>query len=131
MSQDDREMIHPSGPSILPGSALYLLNSNDLLINFTVSTPESESGLCLLTVCAVRHRLCHTVPTEHCRFASLTRSYPSVVSIILRAAVARASVGGRSDLALYFAGVELSLRTSLADFHQPPDPCTAHHQARD
>lgn len=66
MSQDDREMIHPSGPSILPGSALYLLNSNDLLINFTVSTPESDSGLCGRAVCSLFAQLdiAYVIPSQ-------------------------------------------------------------------
>ncbi|KAI0741964.1 hypothetical protein C8Q80DRAFT_1274305 [Daedaleopsis nitida] len=36
MSQDAHELIHPSGPSLLAGEEEYLLNTNDLLINFTL-----------------------------------------------------------------------------------------------
>ncbi|KAI0793863.1 hypothetical protein C8Q74DRAFT_538839 [Fomes fomentarius] len=38
MSLQEHELVHPSGPSVLPkeDSELYLLNSNDLLINFTL-----------------------------------------------------------------------------------------------
>ncbi|KAI0700122.1 hypothetical protein C8T65DRAFT_287605 [Cerioporus squamosus] len=36
MTQDEHEHIHPSGPSALAGRELYPLNSNNLLINFTL-----------------------------------------------------------------------------------------------
>ncbi|RPD64451.1 hypothetical protein L226DRAFT_506158 [Lentinus tigrinus ALCF2SS1-7] len=36
MTQDERELVQPSGPSVLAGRDSYVLNSNDLLINFTL-----------------------------------------------------------------------------------------------